>query len=135
MIFESIVFMGTAFYIDVQSIALVTPVATVESVSVLDPDVEAERLRTESIPSIVTTSLSVMATVGSVDDLIPYAAAAAMEIPYAVNKFEPVPLKVFQLRKVFPPKQAGRPAVIANENVSFCVEKGEIFGLLGANGK
>ena len=98
MIFESILFMGTAFYIDMHSISQVIPTATVEAVLELDADVEAERLRTET------------------------------------QLVDSVPLKVDRLRKVFPPKQAGRPAVIANENVSFCVEKGEIFGLLGANG-
>ena len=98
MIFESILFMGTAFYIDMHSISQVVPTATVEAVLELDADVEAERLRTET------------------------------------QLVDSVPLKVDRLRKVFPPKQAGRAAVIANENVSFCVEKGEIFGLLGANG-
>ena len=44
------------------------------------------------------------------------------------------PLKIDRLRKIFPPKVAGRSAVIATEDVSFLVEKGEIFGLLGANG-
>mmetsp|Transcript_26129 Transcript_26129/g.35915 ORF Transcript_26129/g.35915 Transcript_26129/m.35915 type:complete len:1375 (+) Transcript_26129:1-4125(+) len=44
------------------------------------------------------------------------------------------PLKIDRLRKVFPPKVVGRKAVVATEDVSFVVEKGEIFGLLGANG-
>lgn len=44
------------------------------------------------------------------------------------------PLYVHGLRKVFPPKVAGRRAVTAVENLTFGIEKGEIFGLLGANG-
>lgn len=44
------------------------------------------------------------------------------------------PLFVNALRKVFPPKQQGRKAVTAVENLTFGVQKGEIFGLLGANG-
>ena len=44
------------------------------------------------------------------------------------------PLRISRLRKVFPPKVVGRRGVIATEDVSFLVEKGEIFGLLGANG-
>jgi len=136
MIFESIVFMGTAFYIDMQSIVSVTPVATVETVTNLDPDVEAERVRTEATSVSVSVHVPVEAVVM---DLDPKAAASESfhTVTPSLNN-DPttmmVPLKVSQLRKVFPPKQAGRAAVIANENVSFCVEKGEIFGLLGANG-
>jgi len=135
MLFESIVFMGTAFYIDMQSIVSVTPVATVETVTNLDPDVEAERVRTEAISVSVHVPVEAVVT-----DLDPKAAASESfhTVTPSLNN-DPttmmVPLKVSQLRKVFPPKQAGRAAVIANENVSFCVEKGEIFGLLGANGE
>ena len=50
------------------------------------------------------------------------------------EQVEVVPLKVNRLRKVFPPKAAGRRSVVATEDVAFMVEKGEIFGLLGANG-
>eukprot|EP01034_Spumella_vulgaris_P000110 gene110-155_t len=45
-----------------------------------------------------------------------------------------VPLVVRSLRKVFPPKVAGRKSVIACQDVKFTVKSGEIFGLLGANG-
>jgi ATP-binding cassette subfamily A (ABC1) protein 3 len=44
------------------------------------------------------------------------------------------PIFVNALRKVFPPKQQGRRAVTAVQNLTFGVQKGEIFGLLGANG-
>eukprot|EP01038_Epipyxis_sp_PR26KG_P007819 gene7819-10621_t len=44
------------------------------------------------------------------------------------------PLRIEKLRKVFPPKVAGKSAVVACEEVTFKVGKGEIFGLLGANG-
>lgn len=137
MLFESIVFMGTAFYIDMQSIVPVTPVATVETVTNLDPDVEAERVRTEATAVSVHVHVPVEAVVM---DLHPKAAASEsihrVKPPFNNNPtMTMLPLKVSQLRKVFPPKQAGRAAVIANENVSFCVEKGEIFGLLGANGE
>jgi ABC-type glutathione transport system ATPase component len=149
MLFESIVFMGTAFYIDMQSIVPVTPVATVETVTNLDPDVEAERVRTEAtavsvpVPAPEATAVSVSVHVpveAVVTDLHPKAAASEsihrVKPPFNNNPtMTMLPLKVSQLRKVFPPKQAGRAAVIANENVSFCVEKGEIFGLLGANGE
>lgn len=44
------------------------------------------------------------------------------------------PLSIQRLRKVFPPKRHGQKSVIATEDISFHVEKNEIFGLLGANG-
>jgi ABC-type transport system involved in cytochrome bd biosynthesis fused ATPase/permease subunit len=44
------------------------------------------------------------------------------------------PLVVRSLRKVFPPKLAGRKSVMACQDVKFTVKSGEIFGLLGANG-
>jgi ABC-type glutathione transport system ATPase component len=47
---------------------------------------------------------------------------------------EAAPLVVSRLRKVFPPKVSGRSPVVATEDVSFVVNTGEIFGLLGANG-
>eukprot|EP00286_Rhodomonas_abbreviata_P007959 CAMPEP_0181335448 /NCGR_PEP_ID=MMETSP1101-20121128/26837_1 /TAXON_ID=46948 /ORGANISM="Rhodomonas abbreviata, Strain Caron Lab Isolate" /LENGTH=1401 /DNA_ID=CAMNT_0023445569 /DNA_START=43 /DNA_END=4248 /DNA_ORIENTATION=+ len=45
-----------------------------------------------------------------------------------------LPLLVDRLLKTFPAKVAGRPDVKAVRDVSFNVESGEIFGLLGANG-
>lgn len=141
MLFESIVFMGTAFYIDMQSIVPVTPVATVETVTNLDPDVEAERVRTEATAVHVSVSkpVSVEAVVTDLDPNVAASESIHTVTPSLNNDpttmMMMMPLKVSQLRKVFPPKQAGRAAVIANENVSFCVEKGEIFGLLGANGE
>lgn len=45
-----------------------------------------------------------------------------------------MPLSVSRLRKVFPPTHYSQPPVTAVEDVCFGVEKGEIFGLLGANG-
>lgn len=145
MIFESIVFMGIAFYIDVQSISPVTPVATVETVSKLDADVEAERIRTDAAVSVVAVAAAVapVSVEAAVTYLDPKATTASQSIHTVMPVFNDdptmmtmmMPLKVSRFRKVFPPKQAGRAAVIANENVSFCVEKGEIFGLLGANGK
>jgi ABC-type multidrug transport system ATPase subunit len=51
-----------------------------------------------------------------------------------VVQTELIPLKVERLRKVFPPKLAGRKSVVATQDVSFTVSSGEIFGLLGANG-
>jgi len=47
---------------------------------------------------------------------------------------EEFPIKISRLRKVFPPKQRGRRAVTAVQDLTLGVEKGEIFGLLGANG-
>lgn len=44
------------------------------------------------------------------------------------------PLRIDRLRKVFAPKRPGQRGVVAAEDVSFKVESGEIFGLLGANG-
>eukprot|EP01031_Cornospumella_fuschlensis_P030350 gene30350-36672_t len=44
------------------------------------------------------------------------------------------PLYLRRLRKVFPPKARGRSAVVAVEDLAMGVKKGEIFGLLGANG-
>ena len=45
-----------------------------------------------------------------------------------------VPLRVVELRKVYPPKRTNMKPVVAAENVTFQVQRGEIFGLLGANG-
>eukprot|EP00599_Poterioochromonas_sp_BG-1_P000149 CAMPEP_0173148044 /NCGR_PEP_ID=MMETSP1105-20130129/9482_1 /TAXON_ID=2985 /ORGANISM="Ochromonas sp., Strain BG-1" /LENGTH=69 /DNA_ID=CAMNT_0014062617 /DNA_START=60 /DNA_END=266 /DNA_ORIENTATION=- len=39
-----------------------------------------------------------------------------------------------RLRKVFPAKDKDQAPVVAVEDLSFAVGKGEIFGLLGANG-
>jgi ABC-type multidrug transport system ATPase subunit len=44
------------------------------------------------------------------------------------------PLRIERLRKVFPPKREGQGPVVATQDVCFHVQKGEIFGLLGANG-
>jgi ATP-binding cassette, subfamily A (ABC1), member 3 len=45
------------------------------------------------------------------------------------------PLRIERLRKVYPPKRQGGKGVVATQDVSFHVQKGEIFGLLGANGQ
>lgn len=45
-----------------------------------------------------------------------------------------VPLRVVELRKVYPPKRTNMKPIVAAENVTFQVQRGEIFGLLGANG-
>ena len=45
------------------------------------------------------------------------------------------PLRIERLRKVYPPKRPGGKSVIATQDICFHVQKGEIFGLLGANGK
>lgn len=44
------------------------------------------------------------------------------------------PLRIERLRKVYPPKRPGAKAVVATQDICFHVQKGEIFGLLGANG-
>ncbi len=44
------------------------------------------------------------------------------------------PLVIDRLRKVFPPTKEGQKAVVATQDSCFCVDSGEIFGLLGANG-
>ena len=43
-------------------------------------------------------------------------------------------LRVAGLRKLYPPKEAGAPPLAAVRNLSFRVARGELFGLLGANG-
>lgn len=45
-----------------------------------------------------------------------------------------IPLTISSLRKVFPPKHENGAPLVAVEDISFNVQKGEIFGLLGANG-
>jgi ATP-binding cassette subfamily A (ABC1) protein 3 len=45
-----------------------------------------------------------------------------------------LPVKIRRLRKVFPPKAAGRKGVVAVQDLTLGIEQGEIFGLLGANG-
>jgi len=103
MLVESALFLGTAYYIDIQStIPLVATTDPKFEESVLDgleDDVKAERDRT----------------------LDP-------------TNSEPAPLTMKRLRKIFPPKVAGRRAVHAVEDLAFKVSPGEIFGLLGANG-
>lgn len=44
------------------------------------------------------------------------------------------PLRIERLRKVYPPKRHGGKSVVATQDICFNVQKGEIFGLLGANG-
>jgi ABC-type glutathione transport system ATPase component len=46
------------------------------------------------------------------------------------NKY---PLVVKDIRKIYPGVN-GRPPKVANKNISFKVESGELFGLLGPNG-
>jgi hypothetical protein len=44
------------------------------------------------------------------------------------------PLRIERLRKVYPPKREGGKGVVATQDICLHVQKGEIFGLLGANG-
>lgn len=108
MIVESAVFIGFSYYTDAQSIAVVEPCEDPSFnpavLDRLDEDVLAERSKTLN-------------------------AAVAGEGDKA-----PAPLRVEKLRKVFPPKHAGKRPVVAAQEVTFTVESGEIFGLLGANG-
>ena len=41
---------------------------------------------------------------------------------------------MLELRKIFPPKRPGAPPTVAVENLTVEVARGEVFGLLGANG-
>jgi hypothetical protein len=106
MIIESIVYLGYAYYIDSQSVAIVEnlsdPTFDPSCLEDLDEDVVAERERTLN--------------------------------PSEGNDGND-PLVVKRLRKVFAPKRQGQRAVIATEDIAFKVKSGEIFGLLGANGK
>ncbi len=45
------------------------------------------------------------------------------------------PLRIERLRKVYPPKRQGGKSVVATQDICFHVQRGEIFGLLGANGE
>jgi hypothetical protein len=105
MIIESVVYLGYAYYIDSQSVALVENLSDLtfnpSCLEGLDEDVLAERERTLN--------------------------------PSEGNDGND-PLVVKRLRKVFPPKRQGQRAVIATEDIAFKVKSGEIFGLLGANG-
>jgi ABC-type multidrug transport system ATPase subunit len=47
---------------------------------------------------------------------------------------DPYSLRVAGLRKLYPPKKPGEKALAAVENLSLRIPRGEVFGLLGANG-
>jgi len=51
----------------------------------------------------------------------------------ARSSYHKYPLVIKDIRKVYPSVGNGPPK-IANKNISFKVQKGELFGLLGPNG-
>lgn len=162
MIFESVLYLGYAYYADSMTVANVErspndPTQKLKALDALDDDVKEERRRTEqalaqgvsqqrSTPTIEAASApldpesglplqprasSLSSTTSRNVDLSAAPGATEAETTGAS------PLIVDRLRKVFPPKgQASAHArgIVAVEDVMFSVQKGEIFGLLGANG-
>jgi len=119
MLVEAVFFMAVAYISDVQAIAVVKEVAkdpefdAETALQSLDEDVQAERERTHKQMGLEQEN-----DVES-GELVGIGAA---------------PLQLARVRKVFKPKVKGRKPVEAVQDVSFSVQSGEIFGLLGANG-
>ncbi len=113
MIIESALFLAFTYYTDIQSSiplqALTDPTTDEAALELLDEDVKAERRRTLENKEVVG-------------------------IEGGVNPDVTPPLTMKRLRKFFPPKVQGRRGVMAVEDLALTVDKGEIFGLLGANG-
>jgi hypothetical protein len=110
MICESAAYLAFAYYTDIQSsvpIKRAYDETTDEAaIEALDEDVKEERNRTLSL------NISELKEQG--------------QLP---------PLILQRLRKYFRPAQSSRTGVMAVEDLALTVEKGEIFGLLGPNGK
>lgn len=104
MFFESALFFYGSFYVDVES---VTKIARSED---------------ETLDKTTLETLD--------EDVL----AERFRLDGGTYKKEEIPLFIDHLRKVFPSKVQGRPAVVAVEDLALGVAKGEIFGLLGANG-
>ena len=134
MIAHIVLFSGFAYYKDIQSSAIVyaqttTDIDEASLVEKLDEDVREERKRVlSSIPSaLITACEGPSPTKGEVEN-------NDIEANRGSEHLGMDPLAIQRLRKVFPGKDVSHPAVTAVEDLSFGVGKGEIFGLLGANG-
>ena len=71
--------------------------------------------------------------IGALDARVAAERERALELPYRVGVRDEG-LKMLELRKIFPPKRPGAPPTVAVENLTVEVARGEVFGLLGANG-
>mmetsp|Transcript_13128 Transcript_13128/g.14208 ORF Transcript_13128/g.14208 Transcript_13128/m.14208 type:complete len:1376 (-) Transcript_13128:742-4869(-) len=139
MIAQTVFFTSIAYYIDIQSSAMVLPnmnptdVDEEKMVEQLDEDVKEERIRTlKNIPNttLFTSSDGAKARGNNNND---ENKNDHSDIE-ANNNNAMDPLVMQRLRKVFPAKDKAHSPVVAVEDLSFAVGKGEIFGLLGANG-
>lgn len=121
MIAQTAVYFSIAYYIDIQNSTVVIPelhpqdVDEKAIVNTLEDDVREERRRT-------LTMVRGSRSKNSNNDLE----------ANLVNNSDPLMMQ--RLRKVFPAKDKDEAPVVAVESLSFAVGKGEIFGLLGANG-
>jgi ABC-type multidrug transport system ATPase subunit len=110
MICESAAFLAFAYYTDMQSSIPLKPhydeTTDEASLEALDEDVKEERERT-----------------------------LALNISEKKQQGQLPPLVLQRLRKYFAPAHSSRTGVLAVEDLALTVEKGEIFGLLGPNGK
>jgi ABC-type multidrug transport system fused ATPase/permease subunit len=133
MLAEGALFGWCTYKIDYLSIQVV-PFVSIESDPTynaanaekgMDNDVLEERERTSLILSSKHSAQETVSTIGKPADVESGSAETDSLLP---------PLCINRLRKVFPPKRENGPSVVATEDISFVVEQGEIFGLLGANG-
>jgi ABC-type multidrug transport system ATPase subunit len=127
MLIESVLFVGYAFYMDSLSVISVEPSVDPSFnpavLDGLDDDVQAERDRVLGNVVVTTTAAPNYRELKVIPDNVEDTANVRDD-----------PLVISRLRKVFPPKVTGRTSVIACEDLTFSVGRGEIFGLLGANG-
>jgi ATP-binding cassette subfamily A (ABC1) protein 3 len=142
-IVETALFLFVAYYIDAQSIASISrnelgdnPVDTPaqefvasfsEKAAILNQEEGTHPLLANAADACILTPRPERGPIQDSDVLEEYSKTVALEPRL-------VPLRVERLRKVFPPKRVGYPPVVACAGPSFTVDKGEIFGLLGANG-
>lgn len=131
-IVESALFFVSAYYMDIQSIAELrarnvgddeNDVGALELVS----RVKA-RLDDGELNASMELELGLESHEAVGDDVVEEAKRVKSLAPGQL------PLRVDGLRRVFLPKTKGRKPIAAAKGVHFGVDKGEVFGLLGANG-
>jgi ABC-type multidrug transport system ATPase subunit len=130
---ETAMFLLIAYRIDISAVAHLhvvhDPTVNEEKLSALDEDVVAERRRAldDRLDVEPMTNSALIAGSSDVDSVEDGGGATPHRYTY--------PLRIKRLRKVFPSKSGAQGAdVVATEDSAFVVEKGECFGLLGANG-
>jgi ABC-type multidrug transport system ATPase subunit len=148
MMVETALYLVYAYHSDAQTVASILrethdPMFHPQVLEQLDSDVLEERNRTTGIvQSFADAQMNMSPIIATAEGQVNSATASAPTAAAAVvasdiesaSTIKLPPLLVDRLRKVFPPKHATQDPVTAVEDVMFNVQKGEIFGLLGANG-